>query len=177
MQSGAIILNIYKCITYYLVQYRCMYSIIDLVQSSSNYRNSSRGHAPRETRRWDREYMYIYIYIYIYTCIYIYIYRYTHVYTGTYTHALYIYARHTYLLIYAYMYLHIRISDGETERRAASFRQCWRKTKVVLVKVVSWQIYDFHMRIHICVMKLMACVYINNTLFWKIIDYSGNHLY
>ena len=35
----------------------------------------------------------------------------------------------------------------------------WRKTKVVLVKVISWIIYYFHIRIYICVMKLMLCVY------------------
>ena len=35
----------------------------------------------------------------------------------------------------------------------------WRKTKVVLVKVVSWIIYDFHVQIYICIMKLMVGVY------------------
>ena len=35
----------------------------------------------------------------------------------------------------------------------------WRKTKVVLVKVVSWISDYFPIRIYICVMKLMVCVY------------------
>ena len=32
----------------------------------------------------------------------------------------------------------------------------WRKTKVVLVKVVSWIIDYFNIRFYICVMKLMV---------------------
>ena len=51
---------------------------------------------------------------------------------------------------------------------------CWRKTKVVLEKVVSWIVYYAHIRIYICVIQLMVCVYKQyiiiqeyNTLFWK----------
>ena len=49
----------------------------------------------------------------------------------------------------------------------------WRKTKVVLVKVVSWIIYYLYIRIYTCVTKLMVCVYKlyiiqeNNRLFRK----------
>ena len=47
----------------------------------------------------------------------------------------------------------------------------WRK-----IKVVSRIIDYIHIRIYTCAMKLMV-VYINNVLFRKIVDRSGNHLY
>ena len=41
----------------------------------------------------------------------------------------------------------------------AALSQSWQETKVVLVKVFSWIIDYFHIRIYIRVMKFMVCVY------------------
>ena len=50
----------------------------------------------------------------------------------------------------------------------------WRETKVVLVKVLSWIMFDGHMRIYICVRKWMVCVH-KWYIIQEIIDCSGNH--
>ena len=79
-----------------------------------------------------------YIYIYIYICIiyvfyiYIYIYIYTHIYT---------HITICRVIIIIIIMIICRIQTPGPSPSIASRKADWRKTKVVLVKVVSWMIY------------------------------------
>ena len=67
---------------------------------------------------------------------------------------IYIYI-HLSLSLYIYIYIHTYVCRRMLHTLS---RIVWRKTKVVLVKVVSWIIDYNHIRIYICVTKLMVCV-------------------
>ena len=97
--------------------------------------------------------IYTYTYIYIYMCIHTYVYVYVYIERER---EIYTYI-HMYTYIYTYNTTYIRAPEDPETQHATS--PPWRRTKVVLVKVVPWIIVDYHIRIHICVMKLMVCVY------------------
>ena len=106
-------------------------------------------------------YIYIYIwihlslslYIYIYMCMYVYIY----IYIYTYIYKLVCFAERPSLDV-PILITNILL-DLIARLACMSMDLCWRKTKVVLVKMVSRIIYYLHIRIYSCVMKLMVCVY------------------